>query len=126
MTATVKPKYKWHGINIMLLCVSLFTAVQYTIDQVALFYGTAVGLVNLSMSYGLYWWHRQRIAKYQAQALVLVVRSMVFRWFAVCGLLVFGLRQMDDAPTVVLVGFVIGQLFYLINQLIRVATQHGK
>ncbi len=81
----------------------------------ALLYGVMVSLVNM-----------HRVAKYPAQALVLVISTTVMRFVCVGALLFWGLVRLQLAPEALILGFVLGQFFFIFHQLITVKANHGK
>lgn len=89
-------------------------------------YGAVVSLVNVSLYYGFYWRHRRRVPAYSGQALTVVISSTVTRFFFVGLLLVLGWEKLNLEPKSLILGFVLGQIFYLVNQLITVRIHHGK
>ncbi|PIE45036.1 MAG: hypothetical protein CSA45_04535 [Gammaproteobacteria bacterium] len=93
---------------------------------VAFFFGVAVSLFNFGLHFGVYLIQRKQVPRYPAQALVAVVSTTVFR-FVVCGcLLVLGFHRLGLAPNPLLLGFILGQLFFLFYQLTTVATNDVK
>ncbi|PID65031.1 MAG: hypothetical protein CR977_02480 [Gammaproteobacteria bacterium] len=92
----------------------------------ALLYGVMVSLVNMGLYYGFFLRHRHRVAKYPAQALVLVISTTVMRFVCVGVLLFWGLVRLQLAPEALILGFVLGQFFFIFHQLITVKVNHGK
>lgn len=70
--------------------------------------------------------HLRRVPDYPAQALVVVISTMIVRFFIIGAALAWVLTQTALSATTVLLGFVVGQVFFLINQLIMVAKNNGK
>lgn len=113
--------YKLLVIFLAFLSISL----SLTQDKKAFLYGIFVSLANLGVYYYFYFRHKNKIPEYQGQALVVVVISIVTRFILIGGLLVWGLTQFSESESLLL-GFVLGQLFFLFNQLLTVAITDGK
>lgn len=89
-------------------------------------YGLFVSLINTGIALGVYYLKRKQIPRYPAQALVIVISTTLMRFMIIGGLLIYGFTRFGGIPEPLLLGFVIGQIFFLINQLITVVTSDGK
>lgn len=110
----------WLALFIGTLSGSLLT------DMSGFLYGVAVSMTGLGIYYGFYRCHRRRVSAYPGQALVVVISSTVVRFVLLGLLLVYGWVYLHLQPESLILGFVLGQFFYLINQFITVKTSHGK
>lgn len=88
-------------------------------------YGVLVSALNTVLYFFYYQHYRHKVATYPNQALVVVVVMMVMRFALVGGLLLAGFEYLALAAKPLLLGFVLGQLFFLINQLM-VVKSYGK
>ncbi len=109
-----------------LFFVGLLLGLLLWVEPKALLYGVMVSLANMGLYYGFFLRHRYRIAKYPGQALVLVISATVMRFVCVGVLLFCGLSQLQLAPKALILGFVLGQFFFIFHQLITVKANHGK
>lgn len=115
-----------HGVSFSLLGIIALLGFALVESKQAFAYGILVSFVNAVLYYGFYWRHRRRIATYPEQALVVVVSSTVTRFALVGCSLILGWVNLQLQPESLILGFVLGQIFYLLNQLITVKTSHGK
>lgn len=113
---------KLHGLNILFNVIVFFIALYFVPARMAFCYGVMVALVNLLLLYVFYYWYRRRVARYLGQGLVVMTQTVVVRFFVVGCLLVVGFYQLAFSPFSLVLGFVLGQVFYLLNQLVRVLT----
>ncbi len=104
------------------LVVVIFTVILLT-NQLDFFYGLLISVVNVGVFYGFYFYHKKRISRYPAQALVVVVSSTVARFLLIGGLLVLAFQHPNVAAKSLVLGFVLGQLFFFIHHLL-VATNN--
>ncbi len=88
-------------------------------------YGVFVSLVNIVIQAVIYFGHKRKVSRYPSQALVVVVINTVTRLLAVVGLLLLGFRHFLLSAEYILLGFVLGQVFFLIHQL-WVTQDNGK
>lgn len=95
-------------------------------NYTAYLYGLAISVVNIGLYYGFYARYRRRIAVYPAQALVVVIVSTVTRFLLVGMLLVAVFRWLPADAKTVMLGFVVGQVYFLLNHLTMVATNNVK
>ncbi|PID65692.1 MAG: hypothetical protein CR975_06185 [Gammaproteobacteria bacterium] len=85
-------------------------------------YGLLISLVNVVLYYGFYAYHSGRVSRYPAQALVVVISSTLVRFLLIGGLLVLVLQNLDVVAKPLFLGFVLGQLFFLIHHLLVVTN----
>lgn len=108
--------------------VSLFAVIAtlYFIDDKRGFsYGVLVALFNLGLSRVFLRRNRRKVSRYPGQALVAVLNSMVVRIFVVGVLIVLGLSKLNMDAKAMIVGFVLGQVYYIVIHLLRI-IEHGK
>ena len=106
--------------------IFLILALGFLIDNgVSFFYGAVVSWANIALHYGVFNVQKKRLSRYQSQALVVMVSSTVTRFFIMGSLLALGFRNSYLEAVPLLLGFVLGQLFFLIHQLL-VVTDNGK
>lgn len=91
----------------------------------SLIYGAALSLLNVGIQKSTFWYHKRRVSRYPAQALVVVISNTITRFFIVGSLLIWGFSSLNLDAKNLLLGFVSGQLFFLIHQLL-VAKNNGK
>lgn len=110
-------------VGFVIFCLAISLAVS---SVLAFWSGLGVSFINT----GIYWImlarHSKRIPSYPAQALVIVITTTIMRFLIVSALLVGLLTQTTLSSTTVLLGFVVGQIFFWIYQLKTVATNNGK
>ncbi len=115
---------KWHCINGAVLAVLIAFLSFFFSDKLALVYGVFVGLLNLLVAYVFIYWYGRGVFKQVGQSITAVVKSSLVRAVAVCVLLMLGFKLGFDASAMI-IGFVLGQFFYFLNQLIRI-VEYGK
>lgn len=94
----------------------LFTVAGWFLaDWYALVIGGLISLVNAGVYYGFYFYHKHRVSQYPAQALVVVINSTVVRFLLIGGLLILAYKETSLAANSLLLGFILGQLFFLIH-----------
>lgn len=95
-------------------------------EKNAYLYGCFTGLVNIAVALGVYYLKRKQVPRYPAQALVIVISTTLMRFLIVGSLLVYGFTRIGLTPEPLLIGFVLGQIFFLIHQLVTVKIGYGK
>lgn len=111
----------WVVFFILLVVVSLSLK-----SANALLMGVGISFINAGIYWAMHFRHIVRVPDYPAQALMVVVSTTVVRFILVGALLIWALTKTTLTPTSVLLGFVLGQIFFLVNQLIVVAKNNGK
>lgn len=97
-----------------------------TDDKTAYFLGFSVSLINALLAVFFRWWYGRKIPRYSGQTLAIVVQTVVIRFVTVGALLIYSFKWLELTPKSIILGFVIGQIFFLINQLITVVKNDGK
>lgn len=80
-------------------------------------YGMLISLFNVSLYYGFYIYHKKSVSRYPAQALVVVISSMIIRFLLVGSLLILAFQNDVSTAKPLIVGFILGQVFFLIYHL---------
>lgn len=119
------------GITLMttrsILFFEVFSVVLvvFFIYQVSLGCGLLISVLNAIIYYGFYFYHKRLISRYPMQALVVVASSTVVRFLVIGGLLVLCFHNPNLTAKTLVLGFVLGQLFFLIHHLM-VASNNVK
>lgn len=108
-------------------CLVCFVALLISLQfPLAFCIGLGISFVSIGIYSIMQARHLGRVPNYPAQALVVVISTTIARFSIVGAALVWVLTQTALSATTVLLGFVVGQVFFLINQLITVAKNDGK
>ncbi len=120
---TIKTIYtKTKGIVFFVFFIVL---VMFFLGQKSFGCGMLVSLLNASAYYGFYFYHKRLISRYPMQALVVVASSTVVRFLFIGGLLVLCFHNPNLTAKTLVLGFVLGQLYFLIHHLM-VASSNVK
>ncbi|MGY0398361.1 MAG: ATP synthase subunit I [Ostreibacterium sp.] len=115
------------SITLWIIFIMLFTVLAISLsNHLAFFYGTVISLCNIALYYAFFVQHKGRVARYPEQALVIVVTTTSIRFLLVGSLLIVAFTTMKLEAQSILLGFVLGQLFFLIHQLVMVVEKDGK
>ncbi len=112
--------------NVVFFSVLALLLIVFVFDKKYCAYGLAVAFINYLLSGVFYFIQQRRVSRFLGQALIFVVSSTVFRFITVGLLLVWGFKQLDSISADIVVGFILGQIFYLTIQLIWVSKQYVK
>lgn len=123
MKTNITQYQKW-GIFVFVIILSI-VLIQIQ-NKSALLYGVLVSFVNLGIYLGFYYKNKDQVPHYQAQALIAVINNTVIRFAVIGVLLAIGLTMTEYNPKTLIFGFVLGQVFFLINQLFMVVSTNGK
>ncbi len=104
------------------LLILFVVAVMFFINQVSFGFGLLISLCNTGIYYGFYFYHKRLISRYPMQALVVVASSTVVRFLLIGGLLVLCFHNSNLTAKTLVLGFVLGQLFFLIHHLMVAAS----
>lgn len=117
-----KPKKKFIlTFLILVVVISLLTS-----STRAFVWGVIVSGINMGLYWGFYAIYCRRIPRYSGHSLTLVISTTLTRFVVVGCLLVLGFHRIGFDPKPLLLGFVLGQLFFLLHQLTTVATNNVK
>lgn len=107
--------------------VLLVTVLSYLVinREIAFTYGLLASLVNIGIAIGVYQHQSKQVPSYPNQALVIVISTTLIRFLVTGALLVYGFKWLGFTPKPLLLGFVLGQIFFLIHHLL-VAKNNGK
>lgn len=106
---------------IFITLVSLLTP-----SAMAFFGGVSISMINAVIYLIILNRHLRHPSSYPAETLAVIVKTTVIRFFLVGILLVSLLTHTELMAATVLLGFVTGQIFFAINQLIMVSKNNGK
>ncbi len=117
---TIKIAYtKVKGVMLLVVFVVLM---GFFIGQKSFAYGLLISLLNAIIYYAVYWYNKRLISRYPMQALVVVISSTVVRFLFIGGWLVFCFQNPNVTAENLILGFVLGQLFFLIHHLMVVSS----
>ncbi len=125
MTIETRPVTITSILFFEVLLLSIFIVVTFFVNQVSFGFGLLISLCNTGIYYGLCFYHKRLISRYPMQALVVVASSTVVRFLLIGGLLVLCFQQANLTAKALVLGFVLGQLFFLIHHLM-VASSNVK
>ncbi len=94
-------------------------------NEILFFYGFFVSLLNIIIQNSFYFYHEKQVSKYPSQALIIVVTSTIMRVLIVGSLLLLGFKYLLIDTSNILLGFILGQVIFLIHQLL-VTKNNGK
>ncbi len=125
MTIKSTPVTIKHILFFEVLLVLFISVVAFFVNQLGFGYGLLISLFNAGIYYGFYFYHRRLVSRYPMQALVIVVCSTIVRFLIIGGLLVLCFHNPNLTAKTLVLGFVLGQLFFLIHHLM-VASNNVK
>lgn len=113
---------KFHWISTSFFLAVLVVVMLHVTDKLAVWYGVFISAVNFGLLAFFQRYHRQGVPAYLQQGLILLIRSVVIRFLVVACLLMFSFKYLAVVPAATLLGFVLGMMFFFVNQLIRLVT----
>lgn len=117
---------KIHSTFWVFALLTAILASLLTSSKTAYFFGFFISLTNALLAWFFYRWHRGKVPLYSGQSLATVISTTITRFVVVGSLLVYSFKWLGLTPEPLLLGFVLGQLLFLLNQFFMVTTNYGK
>ncbi len=106
-TAIVK-NFPYIGFFFVLVIFVFLLFAGYTSFVVGLF----ISMVSLVIHYMFYFYYKNKVSSCASQTLLVFVKSVVIRFFLVGCLLILAFQNPNLAAKPLLIGFILGQIFF--------------